>query len=803
MKIFNLLLALIVLASCNFALAGNFLNEAIPAKGELFFIENINNSNATGEAYTILNNNYNLKVDASGIEVTIYKKSANQYEMRKGFRYVHENFISTIEETESFRINFDNSNIYSKMLPNKEESFYVNFYYGDTHVEGVKAYKAITLENLYEGVDLTFDVIDSKIDMIFAADSKKALDNIKMSIESENAYEMIDNSIHFDILGHDISFNAPKININNSLVNANFSENNGGLQLTPDFNNKTQEQTPAIEWTKILGGGQDDQLWRMKRDNNNNLVAIGYTNSTNDFFPQSSNGSLNNGAVDMFMIKYNSAGVIQWMTFFGGSNFDEPFNLDVDDNFEIVVSGRTNSENYPTTAGVVQTTIGSPNVYDAFISKFATNGNLVWSTFWGGNQEEGAIGVSFAGDGFVNVGGYTQSRTNQGFVVTNDAFQSQFIGGTAESGNGDWANSDAFLLVLTSNGNLFFSSYLGGAGNDAVIDIATDKIGFPSTLYDVIAVGHTYSNNFFMPTNTTPWQQQYAQNGDAFITRFDGLNNLKWSTYYGGNGWDELSAVDLDRNSNILVSGNTSTDNSVSATFEIASFGAFQEYFGGGGWDGMVALFKNNGSERIWGSYFGYETEEIITDLDVSLNGVVVISGYGNLYGDIDFVFGTFNTLGGKSNYYNGEYYFIDGGYENDFGNAIVFTSDYNCIYMAGKTYSDDLPNLLGQEQYKGNGDGYLMRICNMNTSIEDNDFDNNSLVNVYPQPSNDVVNIKLLYPSEETFVKVIDEIGNVVKEVKFFGDYYLLDISELSQGFYIIQLNSNTQSSVQKIIKK
>ena len=69
-----------------------------------------------------------------------------------------------------------------------------------------------------------------------------------------------------------------------------------------------------------------------------------------------------------------------WATTVGGVNFDFITDAVTDGQGGLYVTGYTNSPNFPTTLA------GSPGAgYDAFVARFDSLGNVLWSTRYGGS----------------------------------------------------------------------------------------------------------------------------------------------------------------------------------------------------------------------------------------------------------------------------------------------------------------------------------------------------------------------------------------------------------------------------------
>ncbi|MFL6208692.1 MAG: carboxypeptidase regulatory-like domain-containing protein [Pyrinomonadaceae bacterium] len=145
--------------------------------------------------------------------------------------------------------------------------------------------------------------------------------------------------------------------------------------------------------------------------------------------------------------------------YLGGSRADAVFGVKLDSFDNPYFVGRTNSANFPVTAGAYQTTLRG--VSDAFIVKLnAANNTPVFATYLGGSGTEDGHGIALDQAGNIYVAGRT---TSADFPVTVGAFQTK-IGNPSDA-----TKSDVFVTKLNPAGNaLSYSSYLGGAGDEAV-----------------------------------------------------------------------------------------------------------------------------------------------------------------------------------------------------------------------------------------------------------------------------------------------------------------------------------------------
>ena len=143
----------------------------------------------------------------------------------------------------------------------------------------------------------------------------------------------------------------------------------------------------------------------------------------------------------VFVLKLNQNLSTAWSTYIGCTETDDGNGIAVDNAGSCFIVGSTTKGNYPK-LNAWQTTIKLPS--DAVVSKFSSNGNLVWSTFAGGFGTEDGQAIAVDNIGNILVTGYTLSTS---YPLVN-ATQSVFGG-----------QRDAFILRFTNNGTCLLSTY--------------------------------------------------------------------------------------------------------------------------------------------------------------------------------------------------------------------------------------------------------------------------------------------------------------------------------------------------------
>lgn len=278
-----------------------------------------------------------------------------------------------------------------------------------------------------------------------------------------------------------------------------------------------------------------------------------------------------------------------WSTYLGGSRDEMPHSLIVDDNEELLLLGTTGSSNFPMTSTAYDNTFGGgapitpsglgvsfPVGTDMVVARLSANGGaLLGCTYLGGTANDGlntAAGLRFNyadevrgevlldDQGRVWVVSCTQS-TNA--PVTTDALFATFQGGI----------QDGYVARFNSQlTDLQFASYIGGSAADACYNGAFDGNG------RLFVTGGTSSND--LPTSTGAAQPLIAGgSADAFVVRVSTAPfSLDALSYWGSIGYDQSYFVECDTEGNAFLFGQTNAPSGaliVAANYQIPSGGQF------------------------------------------------------------------------------------------------------------------------------------------------------------------------------------------------------------------------------------
>ncbi len=358
---------------------------------------------------------------------------------------------------------------------------------------------------------------------------------------------------------------------------------------------------PVLSYSTYLGGSGNDLGSSIAVNASGNAFVTGRAASSN--FPTTP-GSVQrtyDGNYDAFVAKLNSTGTaLIYSTYLGGSGFDSGLGIAVDASDNVYVTGNTESRDFPTTPGALQTTFRGLND-QAFVAKLdATGTTLLYSTFLGGRSDAGGTGIAVDASGNAYVTGDAGSN----FPTTPGALQTTFGAGP---------NPEAFVAKLNATGTaLLYSTYLGGSSFASGSGIAVDGFG------NAYVTGYAGLN---FPTTPGALQTTSSGNFDAFVAKLNTTGTaLLYSTYLGGSGDDYGFAIAVDASGNAFVTGSTTSSNFSTTR------GAVQTTIGGNT-DAFVAKLNAAGTALLYSTYLGGSGDDLGSGIALDALGNAFVIG--------------------------------------------------------------------------------------------------------------------------------------------------------------------------------
>jgi len=239
-----------------------------------------------------------------------------------------------------------------------------------------------------------------------------------------------------------------------------------------------------LQWAKTFGGSSHDYAHSVQQTSDGGYIVAGYTRSFG-------------AGGDVFLLKTDASGNLQWAKTFGGSDYDWAYSVQQTSDGGYIVAGVTYS-------------FGAGN-NDVFLLKTDASGNLQWAKTFRGSSYDGALSVQQTSDGGYIVAGYTSSFGAGG--------------------------SDVFLFKTDASGNLQWTKTFGGGADDYAYSVQQTSDG------GYIVAGETY----YLITGDV----------DVFLLKTDASGNLQWAKTFGGIGGDYAYSVQQTSDGGYIVTGLT------------------------------------------------------------------------------------------------------------------------------------------------------------------------------------------------------------------------------------------------------
>lgn len=480
---------------------------------------------------------------------------------------------SLVLRSHVYEVDFIGASADYEIVPDKPQTYYNNYFIGNDPskwASNCKIYQGITLKNVYPNVDvryytengsMKYDIVVkpgadlNKIALRYKGADKLEIKNKELVVKTSVGdvkemdpftYQFENNqrkkvSCKYILKGNEVKFDVRDYNPAEVLV------------IDPTLIFVSFTGSTGSNWGFTATYGPDGSFYAGGIN-----IEAGFRTSPGAFQTNYSGGS-GTSPSDISIMKLSPNGSTRvYATYIGGSNNEQPHSIIVDPLGNLIIAGRTNSGNYPTTGTGV---IGPGGGYDIVVTKLNANGSsLIGSKKIGGAGDDGVnINPTRSGvtslqqnygddgrseviiDGSWNI--YVASCTQSSdFPATAGAFQTTMGGGV----------QDGVVLKMDPNvNNTIFASYLGGNGNDAayVISLAPND--------NIYIAGGTASTDF--PGNKAGTIGAFNQGGiDGFVSIINNTgSSIIRSTYLGTGSTDQVFGLKFDRFGFPYVTGQT------------------------------------------------------------------------------------------------------------------------------------------------------------------------------------------------------------------------------------------------------
>lgn len=293
-------------------------------------------------------------------------------------------------------------------------------------------------------------------------------------------------------------------------------------------------------WAKQIGDYASENADNIIISTNDELYITGSFDGASDFDPGSGVSTLStNGWRDIFLLKMNSDGEFIWANSIGGSDIDLVQGITLDNDTQPIITGYFIGEVNFNPNGT-PLLLNAEGYNDVFVSKYSSNGDMLWTKQLNGSGSAFSKGVACDADNNVYFAGYyTESMDcdpgEDNHIITSNGLNDIYLVKLNEDGNfmwaksyGAWSEDRAFAIEFTADNRFYVAGYYRG---DVDFDPNDDEVLLSSA------------------------------NGseDYFIQQFNTEGELLWAHGFGGSQSDQLSSISTDIFHNVYLAASAAS----------------------------------------------------------------------------------------------------------------------------------------------------------------------------------------------------------------------------------------------------
>lgn len=349
---------------------------------------------------------------------------------------------------------------------------------------------------------------------------------------------------------------------------------------------RSSQAQPAIEWQRTFGGTLDDTSASIAETSDGGYILCGTTYSNNGHVTG------NHGNGDIWVVKLNATGDIQWQRCLGGSQPDIGRSVLplADGGYLVLGSTRSNDGDASGNHGMV----------DIWLVRLNASGTPVWQRCYGGSLNDVPFGIKPTPDGGYIIAG--ESRSSDGDLTSNAGF------------------ADYWVLKIDSDGDIQWQRSYGGSGGDTAyaIELTTD--------------GGYILNGLSTSTDGDVTNAPVAGAGpeNYWVVKLDALGNIQWQRPCGGSNTDYgFSVAQLDDGTYVAFGTSYSTDGDVTDSR--------------GGGDYWLVRLTSTGMPVGYLSFGGSNNDAGAEIIQAHANGLLLSGASASNDGDVEENFGSFD----------------------------------------------------------------------------------------------------------------------------------------------------------------
>ena len=357
----------------------------------------------------------------------------------------------------------------------------------------------------------------------------------------------------------------------------------------------------VFQWDRYYGGPGGEWANAIKQTSDGGYIVVGGTNSNGGDVSGYHQGSDFYGSTaDIWIIKLNSAGNLQWQKCVGTSYRDFAYDvIQTNDNGYLIAGKSDTLRDSVVLVGQIPV-IHKVRDQQARLVKLSSNGTLQWEKLYGGfNGDETAYSVQKVSGGGYAFAGYTSSNDAP---VTNHLGPTGHLFNTFNPFKEDYY--DGWVVRVDDNGNIIWNKCIGG------------------TTYDQLkSIKQTADGGFIVSGSTTsitpaPFTTNHGLE-DCLVTKLTSNGTISWTKLFGAGNFEDASSVVQTADGGYTIGAYSFLHWQIN----VGDFGSNDTL--GEGW-----LFKLNASGNIvWEQTYINNTFEVNSSLITTNDGGYIFYG--------------------------------------------------------------------------------------------------------------------------------------------------------------------------------
>jgi hypothetical protein len=358
------------------------------------------------------------------------------------------------------------------------------------------------------------------------------------------------------------------------------------------------------QWHRWYGSSADDIPTSIIQTPDGGYLIAGLTWGNNG------DVSGNHGEVDVWLIKTNGEGFIEWQKCYGGTGIDGLYSYS--DYYYFTAPAAVSIINTIGGGYIFATSSNSNNGdvsgnhggYDFWVVKLNDTGAIQWQNCYGGNQDDIVNSIIQNGDGSYVIAGYTNSDSGQ--------ISSPHTSCYVDPNWGLICTFDYLIIKIDNVGNLIWQKTYGGTNNDYATSIVSSHDG-----------GYMVAGSATSADGDVTGLLGYQ---NYWLIKLDSSGNLQWEKCYGGNYGDVATSIINTNDGGYFVIGNSNSD-----SLEVTNHHDTSNY----NVDVWAVKIDSTGT-LLWENSFGGSLNDNASCVIKTLDGGFVIAGNTNsIDGDV------------------------------------------------------------------------------------------------------------------------------------------------------------------------